>query len=285
MPTTEASCCPPPLLRVRVSVPGHPDKFITNPKEVDKAAIDAWAKVHKGNISVKAADSAILSFMRAFGDFFPHAEPMPLELITGEQVRQGIAASPDNTAGLDGVQKGDLAILSPYACDWIAALLNRIEAGAAWPDFCTQGRLAFLSKGGDAASPLDFRKLSILSKVYRLHMALRLKDLAPWIKSWALPCLFAGTCDPAGAEDAWCETSLCSRAPPSQVAAQTSLSVSTRLSGSCCSTCWSQVASPRGLPELTTISTSNYTIATLLLGGLGRFTGTFVASPRDVHLA
>ena len=32
-------------------------------------------------------------------------------------------------------------------------------------------------------------------------------------------------------------------------------------------------------------STSNYTIATLLLGGLGRFTGTFVASPRDVHLA
>ena len=77
MPTTEASCCPP-LLRVRVTVPGQPDKFITDPKEVDKAAIDAWAKVHKGNISAKAADSAILSFMSAFGDFFPHADPMPL---------------------------------------------------------------------------------------------------------------------------------------------------------------------------------------------------------------
>ena len=97
---------------------------------------------------------------------------MPLEPITGEQVRQDIAASPDNTAGLDGVQKGDLAILSPYACEWLAVLLNSIDAGADWPDLCTQGRLAFLSKGGDAASPLDFRKLSILSKVYRLHMAL-----------------------------------------------------------------------------------------------------------------
>ena len=61
----------PPLLRVRVTVPGQPDKFITNPKEVDKAAIDALAKVHKGNINEKAADSAILSFMSAFGDFFP----------------------------------------------------------------------------------------------------------------------------------------------------------------------------------------------------------------------
>ena len=106
------------------------------------------------------------------------------------------------------MQKGDLATLSSYACEWLAAMLNTIEAGADWPDLCTQGRLAFLSKGGDAATPLDFRKLSILSKVYRLHMALRLKNLAPWISSWALPCLFAGTCDPAGAEDAWYETAL-----------------------------------------------------------------------------
>ena len=189
MPTTEVSCCPP-LLRVRVSVPGQPNKFITDPKEVDKAAIDAWAKVHKGSISVKAADSVILSFISAFGDFFQHADSIPLELIIVDQVRQGIAASLNNIAGLDGVQKGDLAILSSYACEWLAAMLNTIEAGADWPDLCTQGRLAFLSKGGDATLPLNCRKLSILSKVYKLHMALRLL------------CLFADICDPAGAEDA-----------------------------------------------------------------------------------
>ena len=280
-----------PLLRVRISVPGQPDICVTDPREVDKASIDAWAKVHKGNIGEKAADSAILGFMSAFGDFFPHADPMPLEPITGEQVRLGIAASPDNAAGLGGVQKGDLAILSPYVCEWLAALLNSIEAGAEWPDLCTQGRLAFLSKGGDAASPLDFRKLSILSKVYRLHMALRLKDLAPWIRSWALPCLFAGTCDPAGAEDAWYETALL---------LELSKLEGTPFSGGGADifTCFDQIVRvllldllaaggfpPEACQSLQQKSISNCTIATRLLGGSGRFTSIFVASPKDVHLA
>ena len=101
------------------------------------------AKVHRGNIGEKAADSAILGFMSAVGDFFPHADPMHLEPITGEQVRLGITVSPDNTAGLDGVQKGDLAILSPHACDWLAAFLNSIEAGADWPDFAPKAGLPF----------------------------------------------------------------------------------------------------------------------------------------------
>ena len=73
----------PPLLRVRVSVPGQPDEFITDPKEVDKAAIDAWAKVHKGNISVKAADSAILSFMSTLGTFSSMPIPCPLSSSLG----------------------------------------------------------------------------------------------------------------------------------------------------------------------------------------------------------
>ena len=60
--------------------------------------------------------------------------------------------------------------------------------------------------GGDPLDPLDYRKFSILSKVYRLCMALRLKDLAPWVSTWAVPELFAGTCSPNGAEDAWYET-------------------------------------------------------------------------------
>ena len=61
---------------------------------------------------------------------------------------------------------------------------------------------------GDPLDPLDYRKLSILSKVYRLHMSIRLKDLAPWVSTWTLPELFAGTCAPNGAEDAWFETAL-----------------------------------------------------------------------------
>ena len=100
-----ASQVAPPLMRVRISVPGKPDKFLTDPREVDRASIDAWAQVHQGNIGERAADSAFLGFMTAFGEFFPHAEPTTLEPITGELVLQGIAASPDNTTGLNGVQR------------------------------------------------------------------------------------------------------------------------------------------------------------------------------------
>ena len=109
---------------------------------------------------------------------------------------------PANTPGLDGIRKDDLSVLSPYACQCLAHLMNAIEAGCPWPKQCTVGRLAFLSKGGDPLDPLEYRKLSILSKVYRLHMSIRLKDLAPWVSTWSLPELFAGTCSAYGAADA-----------------------------------------------------------------------------------
>ena len=41
-----------------------------------------------------------------------------------------------------------------------------------------------------------------------MHMAIRLRDLHPWVNSWSVPELFAGTCTPSGAEDAWYETAL-----------------------------------------------------------------------------
>ena len=39
-------------------------------------------------------------------------------------------------------------------------------------------------------------------------MSIRLRDLCPWVESWAMDCLFAGTCAPSGADDAWYETAL-----------------------------------------------------------------------------
>ena len=39
-------------------------------------------------------------------------------------------------------------------------------------------------------------------------MSIRLRDLCPWVQSWAMDCLFAGTCAPSGADDAWYETAL-----------------------------------------------------------------------------
>ncbi len=160
--------------------------------------------------NVRAAFAPLLAafFLGSFGEHFPFAEPHCLELLTGPQIAKGIADRPGNTPGRDGVRKDDLALLSPLACQFLADMLSAIEGGCPWPSQCTVGRLAFLSKGGDPLDPLDYRKLSILSKVYSLHTALRLKDLAPWVSTWAVSELFAGTCSPNGAEDAWYETAL-----------------------------------------------------------------------------
>ena len=198
----------PPLLRTRVVGPDGTTTITTDPAVVDQVAIDAWAHVHRGNVGPAAAPLLAASFLGTFGEHFPFSDPHCLYLITGEQVSSDIGKMPANTPGLDGVRKDDLSILSPYACQCLADMMNAIEAGCPWPKQCAVGRLAFLSKGGDPLDPVDYRKLSILSKVYRLHMSIRLKDLAPWVSTWTLPELFAGTCSPNGAEDAWFETAL-----------------------------------------------------------------------------
>ena len=61
------------------------------------------------------------TFSEVVGPLFA---PHTLKPITGAQVAIGIAKSPDNSCGLDGVRKGDLASLSPLACEWMANLFT-----------------------------------------------------------------------------------------------------------------------------------------------------------------
>ena len=187
----------PPLLRTKVVGPGGVTSISTDPAVVDQAAMDAWRNVHQGNVGAASAPLLAASFLGSFGEHFLFADPHCLEPITGAQVAAGIAIMPANTPGLDGTRKDDLAVLSPYACQLLADMMNAIEGGCPWPTQCTVGRLAFLSKGGDPLDPLEYRKLSILSKVYRLHMALRLKDLAPWVSTWPMPERMLGKTPPS----------------------------------------------------------------------------------------
>ena len=52
-------------------------------------------------------------------------------------------------------------------------ILSTIEKGAKWPDLWTQARVVVLSKGFEPKSPLDFRPISILLKIYRTWSRLR----------------------------------------------------------------------------------------------------------------
>eukprot|EP00969_Alexandrium_andersonii_P083245 3672683-Alexandrium_andersonii.AAC.1 len=55
--------------------------------------------------------------------------------------------------------------------------------------------------------PLAFRGLLILPTVYRTWAKVRLRQLSPWIRSWAPPHLFSGL-KGRGAQDAWISTAL-----------------------------------------------------------------------------
>jgi hypothetical protein len=120
-------------MRVRVACSDGKFKIETDPHKVDALAIAAWEPIHNGNVS-KHAEKCLFASLRAnYGQHCFDQEAFPLDPITGQQVRAGIVKSPDNSRGLDGVSKGDLAILSGLGCEWLAALFNFIEGGAEWP--------------------------------------------------------------------------------------------------------------------------------------------------------
>ena len=53
--------------------------------------------------------------------------------ITGDDLRKVCIKARKSAQGLDEWAPADLAALSTKAYEWIANMLNTIEAGAAWP--------------------------------------------------------------------------------------------------------------------------------------------------------
>eukprot|EP00969_Alexandrium_andersonii_P357585 15449150-Alexandrium_andersonii.AAC.1 len=67
-------------------------------------------------------------------------------------------------------------------------MLQAIEGGMQWPGQLRQARCAYLAKTEQPSEEaLDFRGLLILPAIYRLWARLRLRQLTPWIESWAPP--------------------------------------------------------------------------------------------------
>ena len=87
------------------------------------------------------------TFLKRYGKFFKKQPAAPAQEISADMLADLIQAMPDNTPGLDGVRKGNLLLLSPYALEWLASFYQAIEAGAPWPSCLRQARTAFISKG------------------------------------------------------------------------------------------------------------------------------------------
>ena len=90
-------------------------------------------------------------------------------------------------------------------CEHIAVMLNQIEAGAPWPHSALHARIVYLEKlGAELGLVMSYRHLTITAPIYRGWATMRLRELEPWVRSWALPGMFAGVPE-MGAVDAWME--------------------------------------------------------------------------------
>ena len=91
---------------------------------------------------------------------------------------------------------------------WLAKWFQSIERTKAWPEALTRARAVFLSKDADdLGNPMAYRILKITSMLYRVWASVRIKNLEPWVMSWADKAMFAGI-PGAGAEEAWYLTQL-----------------------------------------------------------------------------
>ena len=66
--------------------------------------------------------------------------------ITGEDVKRSCQSAKASVAGLDNWEPAEFALLSLSTCDWLAELLNLIEAGSPWPEGLQHSKAAYLAK-------------------------------------------------------------------------------------------------------------------------------------------
>ena len=103
---------------------------------------------------------------------------------------------------MDGWLPEDWKYISPQSFDWIAKILNQIEAGASWPEGVRHGIDAYLAKDPEELEdPLGYRPLLVLPHVHRVWSGFRLKCIKPWTTTWATPHTFARIPE-MGAKDA-----------------------------------------------------------------------------------
>ena len=197
-----------PITRIKLDKDGKTSHstFTTDPTIIDQQLQGIWGKIHAGNLGPQSKKNAGSAFRKKYSKHMVIQSEIALPALDMNHLKEAIKHMPDNSPGLDGVQEGDMTALSDGALEWLATMLNSIEAGAPWPSQMLAGRTAWLDKTDGpvpSTDPLDYRGLAILSKVYRLYGVIRLRHLHPWIKTWEHSELFAGTTAPCGAEDAW----------------------------------------------------------------------------------
>ena len=88
-------------------------------------------KIYKGNVPDQVA--ATKKYMEEYDEFIFKQQEAEIEELTAEDLRITADCTRQSASGLDQWSPGDFAMMSDSALGHLAALLNRIEQGSAWP--------------------------------------------------------------------------------------------------------------------------------------------------------
>ena len=196
------------LKRDIVGTKGEPVGSYTHDEaEVDQIARREWDRVYDGNF--KNIINQSKKFLKDYDKYiFGNWKPRSMKKIDWKDLKKVCQDAPKTAKGLDNWATFDLSILSDQAYEKLAEFLQLVEDEGRWPEALRRGRSAYLSKDANKIEePLQYRKLTILSVIYRRWGSMRHKNIKNWIAEWDHPQICAGGLH-KGAEDGWWRTSL-----------------------------------------------------------------------------
>ena len=118
----------------------------------------------------------------------PPANDMVHTPITVQQWKRAVRSKKKLAAvGPDGISRLDLLRMPDDLTAQLVDCVNKIEAGAPWPESTMQGTIHALEKRDDSARVGDFRPICIFSMIYRTWGSIRARQILKHLASVAPP--------------------------------------------------------------------------------------------------
>eukprot|EP00660_Eupelagonema_oceanica_P014178 gene14178-biopygen34257 len=105
--------------------------------------------------------------------------------LTGAELRETLARmSARQAGGMEGWRVRELKALPEALLDALAEVLNVVEHEGRWPAALERALITLIPKG-EGGEPECMRPISVMSAVYRLWAATRMRDIRVWQEEWA----------------------------------------------------------------------------------------------------
>ena len=160
--------------------------FVGSPAEIDALLHKAWDPI----LCYYTRDSEPCweDFQKRFQTYMPRCH-LEVGRLTGQRLKASLGKMRSEQAGgMEGWRVKELKKLPVVLLDRLAVLLEVVEQRGQWPSALERTLVTFIAKPeAERLRAEDLRPISVMSPVYRLWAATRLKEVLTWQESWAAP--------------------------------------------------------------------------------------------------